>query len=69
MLTSRLRELGLGDREIFEATAFVVLRLAFSTVTDALGAAPDMQLADAAPAPVRGAVSYGRKASAAPSVT
>jgi alkylhydroperoxidase family enzyme len=56
----RLREAGLGDREIFEATAFVAFRLAFSTINDALGAAPDQQLAEAAPRPVRAAVSYGR---------
>jgi alkylhydroperoxidase/carboxymuconolactone decarboxylase family protein YurZ len=56
----RLREAGLGDREIFEATAFVAFRLAFSTINDALGAAPDQQLAEAAPRAVRAAVSYGR---------
>jgi uncharacterized peroxidase-related enzyme len=55
-----LREVGLGDREIFEATAFIAFRLAFSTVNDALGAAPDRQLADEAPELVRAAVSYGR---------
>jgi uncharacterized peroxidase-related enzyme len=37
----RLREVGLGDREIFEATAVIAFRLAFSTVNDALGASPD----------------------------
>ena len=56
----RLRAVGLGDREIFEATAFVAFRLAFSVVNDALGAAPDKQLADAAPAAVRAAVDFGR---------
>ncbi len=55
-----LRQLGLGDREIFEATAFVAFRLAFSTINDALGAVPDKQLADSAPTPVRAAVDYGR---------
>ena len=63
----RLRELGLGDREIFEATAFIALRLAFSTINDALGAAPDHQLAAAAPARVRAAVTYGRAPSPRPS--
>jgi hypothetical protein len=57
---SRLRELGLGDREVFEATAFIALRLAFSTINDALGAAPDQQLAEDAPERVRKAVTYGR---------
>jgi uncharacterized peroxidase-related enzyme len=56
----RLREAGLGDREIFEATTFIAFRLAFSTVNDALGAAPDRQLAEAAPEPVRTAVAWGR---------
>jgi uncharacterized peroxidase-related enzyme len=64
---SRLRDAGLGDREIFEVTVFVAFRLAFSTANDALGAAPDKQLAEAAPEPVRAAVSYGRKPSAEPS--
>jgi uncharacterized peroxidase-related enzyme len=63
----RLRELGLGDREIFEATAFVAFRLAFSTINDALGTLPDKQLADTAPAPVRAAVDYGRPPAAVPS--
>ena len=64
----RLREVGLDDRQIFEATAFIALRLAWSTVNDALGAAPDKQLADAAPEPVRTAVSWGRQPSATPSM-
>lgn len=56
----RLREVGLTDREVFEATTFIALRLAFSTVNDALGAAPDHQLAEAAPDPVRDAITWGR---------
>jgi uncharacterized peroxidase-related enzyme len=56
----RLRAAGLGEREIFEATALVAFRVAFSTVNDALGARPDRQLAEAAPAAVREAVSFGR---------
>jgi uncharacterized peroxidase-related enzyme len=56
----RLRAAGLDDREIFEATVFVAFRLAFSTVNDALGAAPDRQLAAEAPEPVRRAVAFGR---------
>lgn len=55
-----LRRLGITDREIFEATALVGFRLAFSTVNDALGAPPDLQLATAAPQPVRDAVTFGR---------
>jgi uncharacterized peroxidase-related enzyme len=55
-----LRVAGLSDREIFEATVFTALRLAFSTVNDALGARPDAQLAAAVPPEVRAAVTYGR---------
>jgi uncharacterized peroxidase-related enzyme len=57
----RLREAGLGEREIFEATAFVAFRLAFSTVNDALGAVPDDELTEAAPEAVRDAVTFGRQ--------
>ena len=39
-----LRDTGLTDGQIFAITAFVALRLAFSTVNDALGAGPDPQL-------------------------
>jgi len=56
-----LRDAGLAEREIFEATVFVALRLAFSTVNDALGVLPDAALADAAPPAIRSAVSYGRQ--------
>jgi len=57
---ARLRSVGLTDREIFEATGVVAMRLAFTAVNDALGALPDAQLAADAPDPVRAAVSYGR---------
>lgn len=63
---ARLREAGLDDRVIFEATAFIAFRLAFSTVNDALGAAPDWQLVNAAPHEVRSAVTYGRAPQAMP---
>ena len=56
----RLRSVGLSDREIFEATAYIAQRLAFSTVNDALGASPDLQLAQEAPAKVRAAIDFGR---------
>jgi uncharacterized peroxidase-related enzyme len=65
----QLQKVGLGDREIFEATAFIGFRLAFSTINDALGALPDKQLADRAPGPVRAAVDYGRPPSAVPSAS
>ena len=55
-----LRAAGLDDARIFAVTAFVALRQAFSTVNDALGAAPDPQLRDDAPPAVRDAVTWGR---------
>ncbi len=59
-----LRDAGYDDAQIFAITAFVGLRIAFSTVNDALGARPDHQLAEAAPTPVRDAVTFGRPAGA-----
>ena len=64
-----LRAAGFDDREIFEATLLLSLRLAFSTVNDALGAQPDRQLADAVPVAVRDAVTFGRPAAETPSLT
>lgn len=55
-----LREAGFSDAEIFAITLFVALRLAFSTVNDALGARPDAAYRSAAPAAVLEAVTYGR---------
>ena len=55
-----LRDSGLDDGQIFAITAFVALRLAFSTINDSLGAQPDAQLAQSLPAEVRDAVTYGR---------
>lgn len=56
-----LRRAGLGEKEIFEATLFVGLRLAFSSINDALGTPPDPQLAAAVPEALRAAVTYGRQ--------
>jgi uncharacterized peroxidase-related enzyme len=55
-----LRDSGLDDEQIFAITAFVALRLAFSTINDALGSQPDAQLAESLPPEVRHAVTYGR---------
>jgi uncharacterized peroxidase-related enzyme len=57
-----LRDAGLDDGQIFAITSFVALRLAFSTINDALGAQPDAQLALSVPQEVREAVTYGRPA-------
>jgi alkylhydroperoxidase family enzyme len=62
-----LRDVGLSERAIFEATAHIAFRLAFSTVNDALGAAPDAQAAEAAPEQVRQAVTFGRPPDTVPS--
>ena len=61
----RLRDAGFGEREIFEATAWIGFRLGFSTINDALGLQPDAQLAERVPAGVRDAVSFGRPAAKA----
>lgn len=55
-----LRAAGFSDSQVFTITAFVALRLAFSTVNDALGLRPDAALRSTAPALVREAVTFGR---------
>ena len=52
--------LAFDDGQIFAVTAFVALRLAFATVNDALGAAPDHELNESLSDEVRSAVSFGR---------
>jgi uncharacterized peroxidase-related enzyme len=63
-----LRDSGLDDGQIFAITAFVALRLAFSTINDSLGAQPDAQLAGSLPREVREAVTYGRPVAQAAAV-
>jgi uncharacterized peroxidase-related enzyme len=63
-----LRDTGLDDGQIFAITAFVALRLAFSTINDALGAQPDAQLARSLPREVREAVTYGRPVAQEPAI-
>jgi uncharacterized peroxidase-related enzyme len=58
-----LRDAGLNDEQIFAITTFVALRLAFSTINDALGAQPDRQLVESLPKGIVDAVTYGRPAS------
>ena len=55
-----LRDAGFTDPQIFTMTVFVALRLAFSTVNDALGLGPDAGLWVTAPASLREAVTFGR---------
>jgi alkylhydroperoxidase family enzyme len=55
-----LRDAGFTDAETFTITVFVALRLAFSTVNDALGLRPDAALGSATPRAVLDAVTFGR---------
>jgi alkylhydroperoxidase family enzyme len=57
-----LRDAGFDDAAILALTHYVALRLAFSTVNDALGAKPDHALADDVAPEVRAAVTWGRPA-------
>lgn len=56
----RLRDAGFDDDQVFAITGYVALRIAFSTINDALGSRPDPELARDVPAPVRDAVRFGR---------
>jgi hypothetical protein len=56
-----LREGGFDDQQIFGLTFFVALRVAFSTVNDALGAAPDPELLARVPEQLDDAVTFGRR--------
>jgi hypothetical protein len=51
---------GYSDAQIFGITAYVALRIAFSTINEALGARPDSHSRANAPEAVLEAVSYGR---------
>jgi alkylhydroperoxidase family enzyme len=57
-----LRSVGFNDSQIFAITVFTALRLAFSTVNDALGVGPDAALQSAAPGAVVEAIAFGRPA-------
>lgn len=57
----KLRAAGFDDRAILGITAYIALRLAFSTVNNALGAHPDRPLWEAAPPEVVEAVDFGRR--------
>jgi hypothetical protein len=61
-----LRDAGYSDADIFAMTVYVALRMAFSTVNDALGARPDAEFTAVAPAAVLDAVTYGRPVAASP---
>ncbi|MBY8872468.1 methyltransferase domain-containing protein [Micromonospora sp. PLK6-60] len=61
-----LREAGYGEAQILAITAYVALRVAFSSVNDALGAVPDWQLRSSTPEAVLEAVTFGRAPAPAP---
>lgn len=62
-----LREAGLSDQQIVAASSYIALRIAFSTVNNAIGAAPDKERAEVAPPQVVGAISFGRPTDPSPS--
>ncbi|MGA8850453.1 MAG: methyltransferase domain-containing protein [Aeromicrobium sp.] len=55
-----LRNAGFDDMQIFAITVYVAARIALSTVNDALGSAPDVELAASLHPEVREAVAFGR---------
>ena len=55
-----LRQAGLDDDTIFAVTFYAAMRMAFSTVNNALGAHPDHQFRTAAAPQVLASVDYGR---------
>jgi hypothetical protein len=55
-----LRDAGFDDGQVFAITALVALRVAFSTVNDALGARPDAAYRSTLPQALLDAVTYGR---------
>jgi alkylhydroperoxidase family enzyme len=55
-----LRDAGWSDEEVFRATTFLALRIAFSTVNAALGARPDAEIVERAPREVSDLVTWGR---------
>jgi alkylhydroperoxidase family enzyme len=62
-----LRKAGMSHEQIAAATAYVALRVAFSTFNDAIGAAPDQETAEAAPPEVVSAITFGRPTDPSPS--
>jgi SAM-dependent methyltransferase/alkylhydroperoxidase family enzyme len=55
-----LRAAGYDDAQILAVTVFVSLRLAFSTVNDALGVHPEREMNQSVPPEVREVVTWGR---------
>ena len=55
-----LRHAGIDDDKIFAITFYAAMRMAFSTVNNALGAHPDRQFRTTAAPQVLAAIDYGR---------
>lgn len=55
-----MRDAGFDDRQVFGLTFYVALRVAFSTVNDALGATPDPELLARVPVELGEVVTFGR---------
>jgi alkylhydroperoxidase family enzyme len=55
-----LRDVGFDDAQILALTVYTASRIALSTVNDALGARPDLALAEMLDPAVREAVTWGR---------
>ena len=55
-----LRAVGYDDGQVQAITTFIALRLAFSTVNDALGAVPDVELSASVDPKIRDVVTWGR---------
>jgi alkylhydroperoxidase family enzyme len=56
-----LRDAGIDDRQIVALTFYGALRIALSTTNDALGARPDVALADMLDPVVRSVITWGRR--------
>lgn len=55
-----LRDVGFDDAQVLALTLFTTLRLALSTTNDALGARPDVALAESIDPRIRAAITWGR---------
>jgi alkylhydroperoxidase family enzyme len=55
-----LRDAGYGDAQIFGITVYIAMRVAFAVANDALGARPDAEYRDHAPAAILESVTFGR---------
>jgi alkylhydroperoxidase family enzyme len=57
----RLRDVGFDDPQILALTLYTALRVALSTTNDALGARPDLALAEMLDPAIRATITWGRQ--------